>query len=125
MVSGRRRVLVVEDDDLLHRLIGDVLTEAGYEVRMALDGEAGLAALRDWRPDAIVLDVVLPDVDAPAFRALQLDAAGAADVPVLLMSATRRDQLEALARDTGAAAWLAKPFDVDDLVTAVHRLTAR
>jgi DNA-binding response OmpR family regulator len=118
-------VLVVEDDDLLHRLIGDVLTEAGYEVRVALDGEAGLAALRDWRPDAIILDVVLPDVDAPAFRAVQLGTATAADVPVLLMSATRGHQLETLARDTGAAAWLAKPFHVDDLVTAVDRLTAR
>jgi DNA-binding response OmpR family regulator len=116
---------VVEDDDLLHRLIGDVLTEAGYEVRVALDGEAGLALLRGWRPDAIVLDVVLPDGDAPVFRAAQRELDRAGGVPVLLISATRADELKELARDVGAAAWLAKPFSVDDLVAAVGRLTAR
>jgi two-component system KDP operon response regulator KdpE len=121
-VTERRRVLVIEDDPLLHRLIGDVLTEAGCEVRVALDGKAGLALLRSWRPDAIVLDVALPDGDAPAFRAAQLHAGAAAGVPVLLVSATRADQLEKLAGELGAAAWLAKPFAVDDLVAAVARL---
>ena len=118
-------MLVVDDDALLRQLVGDVLTEAGYEVRAAADAQAGLALLRAWRPDAVVLDAVLPDAGAPAFRAGQLEAPGAAGVPVLLVSATRDEHLEALARDLGAAAWLAKPFGIDELVAAVDHLTAR
>jgi DNA-binding response OmpR family regulator len=121
----RRRVLVVDDDDLIRRLLIEVLTDEGYHVRLAADGQAGLAALRDWRPDAIVLEAELPDLDAPVFRAAQRRATGGADVPVLLVGVIEPAQLAAVARDLGSAAWLPKPFDLDALVAAVARLTGR
>ena len=65
----------------------------------------------------------MPEVDASVFRALQVGLPDAADVPVLLVSATRPDQLAQIARDLGAAAALAKPFRVDDLLSTVARLT--
>ncbi|HEV8639235.1 MAG TPA: response regulator [Chloroflexota bacterium] len=68
-----------------------------------------MAVLRERRPDAIVLDMVMPDVDGSVFRAAQLDRPEAADVPVLLLSATRAADLETVVRDVGAAAWLTKP----------------
>ena len=122
---ARARVLVVEDDQATRMFLEEVLALEGYAVRTAADGAAGLAILRSWRPDAIVLDVVMPDVDAPVFRAVQFDSPEVADVPVLLLSATRPDDLRAIALDLGAAAWLPKPFDVDALMAAVARLAAR
>jgi DNA-binding response OmpR family regulator len=123
----RRRVLVVDGDDLIRRLLIEVLTDEGYRVRLAADGQAGLAILRDWLPDAIVLDAALPvpGMDASAFRAAQRRVAGGAAVPVLLAGATAPDRLAALAADLGAAAWLPKPFDLDALVATVARLTGR
>src|SRR6266545_4224421 len=126
MARSRPRVLVVDDDELIRRLLVEVLTDEGYEVRLAADGAAGLAVLRGWRPDAIILDAVMPGAgaDAAAFRAAQLELP-AADVPVLLISATWADRLEEVAHDLGAAAWLPKPFDVDALAAAVARLVGR
>jgi DNA-binding response OmpR family regulator len=121
----RRRVLVVEDDELTRMLIEDVLALEGYQVRTAADGAAGLAILREWRPDAIVLDVTMPDVDAPVFRAVQFDSPDLADVPVLLLSARSARDLQIIAQDLGTAAWLTKPFDVDVLKAAVARLVVR
>jgi DNA-binding response OmpR family regulator len=121
----RARVLVVEDDELTRMLLEDVLALEGYHVRTAADGAAGLAILRGWRPDAIVLDVAMPNVDASVFRAVQFDSPEIADVPVLLLSARRAYDLEIIARDLGTAAWLTKPFDVDALKSVVARLVAR
>jgi DNA-binding response OmpR family regulator len=118
------RVLVVDDDEMTRTLLEEVLTLGGYTVRTAADGADGLALLRTWRPDAVVLDVMMPDVDARVFRAVQFDSREVADVPVLLLSATRADDLRAVARDLGVAAWLPKPFDTDEVVAAVASLTA-
>jgi CheY-like chemotaxis protein len=118
-----KRVLVVEDDETTRFLLAELLGDAGYAVDAAADGAEALAALRRRRPDLILLDVFMPRVDAPAFRALQVGIRGAADVPVLLTSATQAADLETMARDLGAAGAIAKPFDADDLLTAIARLT--
>lgn len=118
-------MLVIEDDEPIRLLFAEVLAGEGYRVRTAADGTAGLAVLKEWRPDTIVLDVGLPAADAAAFRAAQRDLPGVADVPVLLVSATRAAELERTAGALGAAAWLAKPFDLDDLLAALARLTGR
>ena len=119
------RVLVVEDDDATRAMLSDLLSDEGYTVKAATDGAAALALLRRWRPDAIVLDVVMPKVDATVFRAVQLGLRDAADVPVLLTSATRAADLEAIGRDLGAAATIAKPFDAETFLALVARLTGR
>jgi DNA-binding response OmpR family regulator len=123
--SVRPRVLVVEDDDAIRGLLEDLLAIEGYQVRAAADGTAGLAILRHWRPDAIVLDVVMPAGGASAFRAGQRGLADAEDVPVLLLSATQVADLGCIARDLGATDWLAKPFDLDALAASVARLVTR
>jgi chemosensory pili system protein ChpA (sensor histidine kinase/response regulator) len=125
MGRGRAGVLVVCDHGATRMLLEGVLTPGGYAVRTAPDGAVGLVILREWRPDAIVLDVMMPGMDAPAFREGQRGLPGVADVPVLLLSATRADALETIARNLGVAAWLEKPFDLDALLAAVARLTDR
>ena len=118
------RVLVVDDDEPTRSLLEEVLALGGFAVRTAADGADGLAVLRDWRPDVVVLDVMMPDVDARVFRAVQFDSRDVADVPVLLLSAARPDELRAVARDLGVAAWLPKPFDINEIVAAVASLSA-
>ena len=115
-----RRVLVVEDDEAVRRLVTELLAGEGYVVRAAANGRVGLELLRDWRPDAIILDVSLPGMDGWAFRAAQRCVPGAIDVPVVVVSGCHR--IVAPSPDLIPAAIVPKPFDVDDLLSAVSRL---
>ena len=84
------RVLVVDDEQTLSELVGLALRYEGWEVRTAADGSCGDRAAREFRPDPVVLDVMLPDIDG-----LEVLAAGCADIdrmPVLFLTA--RDDVE-------------------------------
>lgn len=111
------RVLVVDDSEDVRELYKLVLVAEGYEVATAGDGERGFQTARTWRPDLIVLDVVMPCMDG-----LQLLLKLRSDLPppippVILCSGFDLTEQEALRR--GAAAFLRKPIDVEDLLGAV------
>lgn len=122
-MTDRPRILVVDDDDQIRSLIVDVLELEGYETRGAADGRAALATAQGWRPDLIVLDLMMPGMDGWAFRAEQRHRADIAAIPVLIVSATRH--LEQRTQSLAPAAVIAKPFDIDRLVEIVQRLLAQ
>jgi DNA-binding response OmpR family regulator len=112
------RILVVEDEPSVADLIEAVLAGEGYTVAIARDGAQGLMLARDWSPDLILMDIMLPAVDgSTAIRRLKADTE-TSDIPIVAMSAGRtiRSQSEALAY---ADAALAKPFDIDALLAQV------
>src|SRR4051794_22767199 len=80
-----RHLLVVEDDAEIRQVLGDILALTGYMVRVAANGAAGLALLAEERPDAILLDMVMPGMNGPAFLAA-LAARGVSPPPVILLS---------------------------------------
>lgn len=118
-MSRRRRVLVVEDEETLRETIADLVRDDGHEVRTAADGVEALAQADGWAPDLVILDVMLPRMDAFEFRRRQL-AAGGQGSRVLLVSAA--PNLPGAAQRLRADAWLAKPFSVDALLDAVNDL---
>jgi two-component system chemotaxis response regulator CheY len=111
---------VVDDDEAIRDLLDDVLELEGYESRCAADGEAALEAAADWTPDLIVLDLMMPKMDGWQFREAQRALPHLRDVPVVVVSASQR------ARDAydelGAAAVVAKPFDLEELIGTIDRL---
>lgn len=112
------RILIVDDEPAVADLIEAVLVGEGYTVAIARDGAQGLMLARDWNPDLILMDVMLPGVDGgTAIRRLKSDPA-TADIPIVAMSAGRniREQSEEL---TDADAALSKPFDIDALLAQV------
>jgi two-component system OmpR family response regulator len=121
MAAAKRRVLVIDDDRPSRELLCEALEQEGYEVRAATNGRTGLALLGDWRPDLIVLDLLMPDMDGLAFRSKQ-QANGFADIPILLLSAAHN--LAAQAEALGVAA-IPKPFQLDELLAQVDGLTSR
>jgi CheY-like chemotaxis protein len=113
------RILIVDDEPAVADLIEAVLAGEGYTVAIARDGAQGLLLARDWRPDLILMDVMLPGVDGgTAIRRLKSDPA-TADIPIVAMSAGRtiRRQSDELSE---ADAALAKPFDIDALLAQVE-----
>lgn len=118
------RVLVIEDDSAVGRVVADALADEGYEVRWARNGREGLAALAGWLPDLIVLDLMMPVMDGWAFHAAQQRLAGeAARVPVLVLSGARELAAKAAALD--AVATITKPFDLEEIVQMVARVIGR
>ena len=112
------RVLVVDDDAAIRGFLLEVLTDEGYDPRVAGNGIEALDLLETWRPALILLDLRMPHLDGLGFRAAQLARPELAHVPVIVFSATRdlSAQMEALA----PTAVLPKPFDLDALLTLVR-----
>jgi CheY-like chemotaxis protein len=114
-----RSALVVEDDAVIRSVLVETLAEEGWEVREARDGQSALDELDGWRPTVIVLDLAMPTMDGWAFRAEQRRRGLAPDVPLVIVSASRETELRA--QELDPAAVLLKPFDLNELIDAVHR----
>jgi DNA-binding response OmpR family regulator len=121
-MSGRPRVLVVEDDTDIAGVLRRSLDKEGYDVRVAGDGESALDEAGVFAPDAVVLDLGLPTLDGvEVCRRLRTDG----DVPILILTA--RDALEARVEglDSGADDYLVKPFEREELLARLRALLRR
>jgi two-component system, OmpR family, KDP operon response regulator KdpE len=115
-----RRVLVIEDDTDIRKLITDALSGVGLDVVSAVDGGQALRTALARKPAAVVLDIGLPDFDGTQFVARWRERRpDATDVPIVVVSA-RSDRRE-IASLLGAAYVCGKPFLVDELVGEVER----
>jgi two-component system response regulator MprA len=111
------RVLVVDDEPMVRETLGQVLTDEGYVVDLAVDGETALERVHAARPDAILLDLMMPGMNGRQFlQALRNDPAYA-HVPVMIMTAVIG--LEVNLATLGASEVVEKPFDVDELLNKV------
>ena len=117
------RVLVVEDDDTLRETLTEILIDEGFEVRSAAHGGLALALIERWTPDLIVLDVMMPEMDAFEFRRHQRGRPDAAGMKILVVSAA--GNAHEAARRLGADEWVAKPFTLVEMLASVDRLVGR
>jgi two-component system, OmpR family, response regulator MprA len=117
------RVLVVDDDPAVRESLRRSLAFNGYQVELAADGEQALRAVAGSRPDAVVLDVMMPKLDGLATcRALR--AAGD-DVPVLMLTARDEVADRVAGLDAGADDYLPKPFALEELLARLRALLRR
>jgi diguanylate cyclase (GGDEF)-like protein len=114
------RIVVVEDDAGYRELLVGALAEAGYEVRSAPDGAAGLVLLRQWSPDAVLVDWVLPVLDGGTLtRAIKADPA-LARIFVIIASARGEGAMRAEGFETGADDYLVKPIEPRELLARLR-----
>lgn len=116
------RILIIEDDEEILRVLKRVLTYEGYIVDTALTGKAGLTLAGEQRPDLVVLDWMLPKMDGiEVSRRLQK----LGNQPILMLTAkdTTQDRVEGL--DAGADDYLVKPFEIDELLARIRALLRR
>ncbi|WP_448191416.1 response regulator transcription factor [Azospirillum sp. sgz301742] len=115
-----RRLLIVEDDDLMRQGIAMLLEASGFETRQAADGVEALALLsdREWRADLILLDLMMPGMNGWQFRVAQRGNSRIADIPVLVLSGSPdlAKQVEGLEPH----GFLVKPFSVSDLLATIR-----
>ncbi len=117
--ANRRHVLLADDNADLRDYIGRLLADHGYEVKAVTDGAAALDAARARRPDIIVTDVMMPNLDGfGLLRGVRADAA-LRDVPVVMLSARAGDDSKVEGLDAGADDYLTKPFSARELLARV------
>jgi CheY-like chemotaxis protein len=126
VTPAQLKVLVVDDDDLMHRLVGRALAGLGFtQVLAAEDGAAGLAAAERERPDIIISDYHMPGMHGLAMvEAIRRDASLDHVVIIMLSAADDKDVIEQ-ARDLGADTFMVKPFARADLKRLIDTLYSR
>jgi DNA-binding response OmpR family regulator len=121
---SRGRVLIVEDEADLAWVEQFNLESEGYEVEVALEGLAAIDALETFAPDVLVLDVMLPHVNGWSVLAKAQELPDERRPSVILVSAVAGVADQAKAETLGVGCFLAKPFDIDELVRVVDETIA-
>jgi len=116
-VQGTNHILVVDDESDVRDLLSKFLTRRGYEVKTAGDGEAALEAIRETRPDIVLLDIRLPKVDG--LSVLQRLRDEADDVAIITMSGNADEETARKSLELGAADFITKPFNLPYLETSL------
>jgi two-component system response regulator MprA len=116
------RILIIEDDPAILKVLQRGLAYEGYTVDIATDGRTGLNQARDHRPDLVILDILLPNMDGlEVCRRLRTGGS----LPILMLTAkdTIQDRVQGL--DAGADDYLVKPFNLDELLARIRALLRR
>lgn len=117
-----KHILLVDDDDLLRRSLEFTLNQAGYRTSQAASAEEGIALLREEQPDLVLLDIGLPGMDGlEALRRMQKER----QVPVIFLTARRRELDEVLGLELGAEDYIVKPFNEDVLLARIRAALRR
>lgn len=116
-MNNKPRILVVDDEPQLTRVLRTGLTSRGFEVRAAADGLAGLETFTDWHPDLVITDLAMPNVDGLELcRRLR----AISQVPIIVLSAKGEEKIKVEALDLGADDFVTKPFGIDELLARVR-----
>lgn len=118
----KERILIIEDDEAILKVLRRALVYEGYQVDTALDGETGLILARDYHPDLVVIDWMLPGMDGLEV-CQRLRATG--KIPIMMLTAkdTVQDRVQGL--DAGADDYVVKPFDLEELTARIRALMRR
>ena len=118
----RPRVLVVDDEPDLVRILEFGLKAAGYAVETAPDGQEGLKKARESKPDVILLDLMLPKLDGyKVCRLLKFDERYK-HIPIVILSARTQEGDQALAHEMGANRFLTKPYEFSEILDHIQAL---
>lgn len=121
-MNNKTRVLVVDDEPQIGRVMRTSLSTHGFDVRVAADGEAALDLFNDWHPSLVITDLSMPNVGGLEFcRRLRLIS----DVPIIVLSVKSEERIKVEALDAGADDFVTKPFGMDELLARVRAALRR
>jgi two-component system KDP operon response regulator KdpE len=116
------RVLVVDDEPQIRRVLRLALEAQGLDLRVAADGESALDLLREWPPDLVITDLSMPGIDGLALcQRIRKKSA----VPIIVLSVKGEERMKVAALDAGADDYVTKPFGMDELLARVRAIMRR
>jgi len=121
-MDGKQRILVVDDEPQLTRVLRRSLTTKGYDVRVAGDGEFALQTFRDWPPALVITDLAMPNMSGLELcRRLR----AISEVPIIVLSVRGEEKTKVEALDCGADDYITKPFGMDELLARIRATLRR
>jgi len=122
LASEKSRVLVVDDEPQITRVLRTVLTSQGYQVQTATEGETALANFTEWRPELVITDLFMPHMDGIE---LCKRIRSVSNVPIIVLSVKGEERAKVEALDSGADDYVTKPFGTDELLARVRAALRR
>lgn len=121
-MSDKQRILIVDDERQITRVLSRGLTTKGYDVHIASDGEAALQTFTDWHPDLVVTDLSMPNMNGLELcRRLRAFS----EVPIIVLSVKGEERAKVEALDAGADDYVTKPFGIDELLARIRATLRR
>jgi two-component system KDP operon response regulator KdpE len=116
-MPDHRRILVVDDEPQITRVLRTSLSSQGYDLRVANDGETALEIMKDWVPDLVVTDLSMPNMDGLELcRRLR----STSQIPIIVLSVRGEERTKVKALDAGADDYVTKPFGIEELLARVR-----
>ncbi len=117
-----KRILTIDDSKTMRDMLMLTLSDAGYDVLQAVDGQDGIEVLGDRKVDVVITDINMPKMDGyGVIRNLRANPVHKA-TPILVLTTESDTEKRNLARDAGATGWMVKPFDPDQLVATIRKV---
>jgi two-component system KDP operon response regulator KdpE len=121
-MSDKQRILIVDDERQITRVLSRGLTTKGYDVHVAADGEAALQTFADWHPDLVITDLSMPNMNGLELcRRLRAFS----EVPIIVLSVKGEERAKVEALDAGADDYVTKPFGIDELLARIRATLRR
>ncbi|ACJ75425.1 response regulator [Thermosipho africanus TCF52B] len=117
-----KKILVIDDSEVLRKITSFNLKKAGFEVYEAVDGVDGLEKMKEIMPDLIILDIMMPRLDGFGVLKEKGQDDSIKDIPVIILTAKGGSEDERLAKSLGAKMVMTKPFSPSQLIEEVKRL---
>src|SRR5947207_13430150 len=122
VATDKSRVLVVDDEPPVTRVLRTVLTSHGYQVRTAGEGDAALSNFSEWHPELVITDLFMPHMDG---LELCRRIRAVSSVPIIVLSVKGEERTKVEALDSGADDYVTKPFGTDELLARVRAALRR
>src|SRR5436190_1407230 len=120
--NDKSRVLVVDDEPQITRVLRTVLTSQGYQVRTAGEGQSALTSFTEWHPELVITDLFMPHMDG---LELCKRIRAVSNVPIIVLSVKGEERSKVEALDSGADDYVTKPFGIDELLARVRAALRR
>jgi len=120
-----QKILIIDDEWTIQLALQARLSAHGFSVQLASDGPSGLLAAQQYRPDVILLDLRMPDMDGFEVLRRLRSAPETSSIPVIILTANIQDSVKQQARSAGAARFLTKPFESKDIINAILAATSK
>jgi two-component system KDP operon response regulator KdpE len=116
-MKEHRRILVVDDEPQITRVLRTTLSAQGYDLRVANDGASALEIMKDWVPDLVITDLAMPHMDGLELcKRIRAHAA----MPIIVLSVREQERTKVQALDAGADDYVTKPFGISELLARVR-----
>jgi len=121
-LSNRKKILLIDDEPELVKAIEIRLKSTGYDVSVAYDGRTGIDKVKEIKPDLIILDLLMPITDGYAVANELKDDPETKHIPIIILTASQREDLKTRCRELGITSFIMKPFETSDLLMVVKAI---